>query len=193
MRMQSTLKSKLLIAATVIFGASACAPLATSGVQYQPRNASGDFAALDSEEGLREVTITGTQFESQEEQEGRLLYKAASLTKQNGFDWFALRHLPGEGGPDVHPPRRAPSFGANYGHWQPHWTYYVTGLGWQPWRPEWGVRFWAADIDLKAVERFEVHAMIKMGHRSSPSTAGLNFDASRILQDLGPRFGQGRS
>ena len=68
----------------------------------------------------------------------------------------------------------------------------MTGLGWQPWRPEWGVRFWAADIDLKVVERFEVHAMIKMGHASNPSNAGLNFDASRVLRELGPRFGQAR-
>ena len=162
-------------------------------VQLESRGAREGIAVIDTEGELKEVTFSGHRFGGRDEVEGHLLYRAALLTKQNGFSWFVLRHLPGEGGPEDHPPRPAPSFGAVYSHWQPHWTYYVKGVGWQPRRPEWGVRFWADEINLKEVERYEAHAMIKMEHESIPSDAGLNFDANRVIKDLGPRFSRVRS
>ena len=90
------------------------------------------FSVTNTGESVREVTYSGRKFTSRDEIDGGLLYRAALITRQSGFRSFFLLHLPGEGGPDAHPPRANPTFGALYGHWQPHWNYYVAGLGWQP-------------------------------------------------------------
>ena len=196
MSIKASIRPSWWMAGLVMGGASACAPLVTTvphPVQLESREASEGFAVIDTEDELKEVTFSGRQFGGRDEVEGYLLYRAALLTTQNGFGWFVLRHLPGEGGPDVHPLRLTPSFGAAYGHWQPHWNYYLKGVGWQPWHPEWGVRFWADEVNPKEVERYEAHAMIKMEHEFMPSDAGMSFDANRVVRDLGPRFSRVRS
>lgn len=120
MRTKTKINPRSWLAVMVTFGIGACAPLVATAVQHEKREASGNFTFVDNENGLKEVTLSGNHLSSQDELERRLLYKAASLTKQNGFSWFVLRHMPGEGGADAHPPRPAHSFGAIYGHWQSH-------------------------------------------------------------------------
>ena len=58
----------------------------------------------------------------------------------------------------------------------------------QPWHPEWGVRFWADEIDLKSVDRFELHAMVKMAHERAVSEPDMNFDVNGVIRALGPEF-----
>lgn len=144
------------------------------------------IAAVETAENQHEITFSGRRFTSRDQVEGYLLYRAALFAKQSGHRWFILLHMPGEGGPEAHPPRRSPTFGQAYGHWQPHWSYYRPVFGWQPWRPEWGVRFWADDMDLRDVERFEVHAMIELGRGAVPRDPQMAFDAEAVLKDLQP-------
>lgn len=76
------------LAGLVMGGASACAPLAPTAphpVQLESRGASEGFAVIDTEGELKEVTFSGHRFGGRDEVEGHLLYRAALLTKQNGF------------------------------------------------------------------------------------------------------------
>ena len=151
-------------------------------------NAIGSFTSSEVSPGRLEVTFSGKRFESRDRVERYLLYRAALLAKQNGASWFGLLYLPGEAGPDSHPTRSSRPGQHDYGHWQPHWNYYVSGLGWQPWHPEWGAAFWAGSIDLSLVERFDAHAMIELGVGSRPQNDQPIFDVDEVVSDLEPVF-----
>jgi hypothetical protein len=148
----------------------------------------GSFATSEVTPGRIELTFAGKRFESRDRVERYLLYRAALLAKQNGASWFGLLYLPGEAGPDSHPARSSRPSQHHYGHWQPHWNYYVSGLGWQPWHPEWGVAFWADSIDLSLVERYDAHAMIELGINRRPEEDKPIFDVDEVIRDLGPSF-----
>jgi hypothetical protein len=141
---------------------------------------------VEAEANRYEVTLSGKSFGSRDKAEGYLLYRAALFAQQSGRGWFRLLHLPGEDGPEAHPARRSPAFGEEYAHWQPHWSYYQAGTGWQPWRPEWGVPFFADHGDSRVVERFEVHAMIELGQGAKPSDMQMAFDTMKVVKDLKP-------
>jgi hypothetical protein len=134
-----------------------------------------------------EVTYSGPWLGSRDAIEGRLLYRAALLTSQHGKTWFRFLHMPGEDGPLSHPSRQSPSFGAAYGHWQPHWSF-ETALGWQPWHPEWGVPFWAETPDGKGVKQVQVHAMIRLRNGPPTEPEQTDFNAAGVLRDLRPTF-----
>lgn len=151
-------------------------------------SAGGSFASSMVTPGRFEVTFSGKRFESRDRVERYLLYRAALLAKQNGAGWFGLLYLPGEAGPDSHPARPSGPSQHHYGHWQPHWNYYVSGQGWQPWQPEWGVAFWADSIDLSLVERYDAHAMIELGINRRPLEEQPIFDVDEVIRDLEPTF-----
>lgn len=130
-----------------------------------------------------ELVYSGRRFESRDGPEERLLLSGARLALAHGQEKFVLLALPGEL-QDVHPRRPSPSFGAKYGHWQPHWNYYIPEHGWQLWKPEWGAEFWTKDVDPRTVERFDVHAMIELGSSANAAAQGLEFRAPDILRDL---------
>lgn len=147
----------------------------------------GSFVSSMVTPGRFEVTFSGKRFESRDRVERYLLYRAALLARQNGAGWFGLLYLPGEAGATAHPPRTS-SDRPGFGHWQPHWNYYITGMGWQPWHPEWGVTFWAEDIDLARVEQYNAHAMIELGIGRRPQNNQPIFAVDEVIRDLQPAF-----
>lgn len=136
--------------------------------------------------GRFELVYSGTQFTSRDRIEQSLLLSAARLALAHGQQWFVLLPMPGE-----HPVRSTASFGSRYGHWQPHWTYYLPEHGWQPWHPEWEAPFWTRDVDPGEVKRFQAHAMIALGRSADPGDATLLFDAKAVVHDLEQDFGSG--
>ena len=136
--------------------------------------------------GKWELVYAGEKFRSRDSAEAQLLLKAAELAQQRGAAWFALTHKADDrrGG---HPIRTKVSYGEGYGHWQPHWFYRSPVYGWQPWYPEWGARFWADETDPRAVQRFEVHAIIELGSGVPPEVDAI-FDVKSILADRSVRL-----
>lgn len=147
-----------------------------------------DYTSALVAENQYEVMYAGRWQGSRDAIEGGLLYRAALLAKEKGMATFRFIPMPGETGPLSHPSRVSPSFGASYGHWQPHWSY-RTEAGWQPWHPEWGDRFWADRLTKGDVKWVEVHAMVEL--RAGPPSAGeqTDFAAAAVLRDL-RRFNQ---
>ena len=163
------------------------APTLRQEIVTEELQADGSFTSSEVAPGRFEVIFSGNRFKSRELVERYLLYRAALLAKQSGASWFGLLYLPGEAGPDTHPAYPG-SIQPSYGHWQPHWNYYVSGLGWQPWHPEWATAFWADSIDLALVERYNAHAMIELGVGSRPQSDQPIFAADEVIRRLEPTF-----
>jgi hypothetical protein len=174
----------------------ALAPLAVLAVitgcatatPYQPLTTRGPATGGYSEQRLEEnrirVTFTGNSFTSRQTVENYLLYRAAELTTQAGFDGFTMVQR----GTDPHTTTRVfsdPFSSGPFGYWGPSWRYHGRGFGWRSWDPFMRGPFWADDIDVSTVTSYEASAEVVMfhGRRADDPTS---FDARQILQNLGP-------
>lgn len=183
-------KCLLLGAAALALALGGCA----TSTPYQPASASNRVSGGYSEVRLApdryRVTFSGNTLTSRDKVEGYLLYRAAELTPQQGYDWFLIRDRETEHqverriAPD---PLYDPWYGSSYLYWQPYWRYYGRPYGWRTWYPYWGDPFWASRVDTRTVERFEATAEIEMHRGLTPSVNDRAFDARDILRTLGPK------
>ncbi len=179
-------------------GLAAC----ETATPYQPAPA-GPAAASGYGYGYRDYKIdathwrvgfSGNSLTSRETVEKYLLYRAAELTVQQGFDWFqaADRHTDKStsyyGQSD---PFYASPFWGSYGWgWRPSWRY-GGAFGWRSWDPWGGDAFWANQVDIQQVNRFEATAEIVMGHGPAPDGQRV-FNAREVVQNLGPSIARPR-
>lgn len=171
---------------------SACTT-ATPYQPYQPefsRGVHGGYSEQRLQPDRFVVRFHGNELTSRDRVEGYLLYRAAELTVQNGYDWFAIidRHTEHDVQTYVAPdPVYRPYYGSAYGYWRPSWRYYRPGYGWNEWFPEFGGPFWADRPDMTTVESFEASAEILL-HKGQlvAATDDRAFDARRVMADLGP-------
>jgi hypothetical protein len=180
------------LAALVAVALAAATIGCTTATPYQPEGPGQRVAGGYSEERLAEaryrVNFAGNSLTSRDRVEGYLLYRAAELTVQNGYDWFLIidRLTEREADTYVEPdPFYDPWYGRGYGYWRPHWRYWYGGA-WEVWHPEYGGPFWANRVDIRTVERFEAHAEIVMRRGSRPAEEERAFDARQVMADLGP-------
>ena len=171
-------------------GLTACA----TPTPYQPNirgtATAGGFSEVKLESDRFRVTFNGNSLTSRETVEGYLLFRAAELTVQNGYDWFAIvdRDTDKKVSTYVEPdPFYRPWYGS-YGFWRPSWRYYGRGFGWRGWDPFWGDPFWADRIDVRTVEKFEASAEIVMQKGPKPQGDPKAFDARAVIDNLRPRI-----
>ncbi|HVI31736.1 CC0125/CC1285 family lipoprotein [Phenylobacterium sp.] len=172
-------------------GLAACA----TATPYQPnlpgQQTSGGYSEMRLEQNRFRVNFAGNSLTSRETVEGYLLFRAAELTVQNGYDWFSIvdRHTDRNARTYVEPdPFYRPWYGPSYGFWRPSWRYYGRGFGWRTWDPFWGDPFWADRVDVRTVERFEASAEIVMGRGPKPADDTRAFDARAVIDNLRPRI-----
>ena len=196
------MKRALITAAMVAAIAGGLAACVTE-TPYQPapqgRAAAGSFGYSDSkiDSAHWRVNFAGNSFTSRETVEKYLLYRAAELTLEQGFDWFQTtdRHTDTKTSyySDPDPFYRSP-FWSDYGWgWRPSWRYYGSfgggfgggGFGWRSWNPWYGDPFWADRVDIQQVQRFEASSEIVMGKGDAPSGARV-FNAHEVIANLGP-------
>jgi hypothetical protein len=169
----------LMLAACVT--ATPYQPLGTRGA------ASGGFYEQRIEANRFRVSFAGNQFTSRQRVENYLLFRAAELTVQNGYDGFTIVDRDVERDVDT----RVYNYGSPrlgwgpYGFWRPSWRYYGGGFGWRSWDPWYGGSFWANDIDVRTVERYEATAEIVM-HRGPRPGDPRSFDARQVMANIGP-------
>lgn len=164
-----------------------------SATPYQPdiagQRVSGGYSETQIGDNRYRVTFAGNCLTSRDRVEGYLMYRAAELTLEKGFDWFLIvdRLTERDARTYVHPdPLYRPWYGADYGYWRPHWRYYREGIGWRTWHPEWGDPFWADRVRVTTVEEFEAQAEIVMHRGALPAGEDRAFDARRVIADLEP-------
>lgn len=176
-------------AAALCAGLAACA----TPTPYQPnlkgQATSGGYSEVRVEQNRFRVNFSGNSLTTRETVEGYLLFRAAELTVENGYDWFAVveRDTDKQSRTYVEPdPFYRPWYGA-YGFWRPSWRYYGRGYGWRGWDPFWGDPFWADRVDVRTIERFEASAEIVMQKGPKPEADPKAFDARSVIENLKPR------
>lgn len=176
--------------AVTAFLFSACS---TTSTPYQPLSASsrvaGGFSDTRVAEGHYLVTFAGNTLTSRETVESYLLYRAAELTLEQGYDWFVIndREVEHRVEKQLRPdPMYDPWYARDYYYWRPYWRYYGPAAGWRSWYPYYGDPFWADRVDTRTVERFEATADIQMGHGAMPATNLRAFDARDVIDQIGP-------
>ncbi len=178
-------------ALAVAAGLAACA----TPTPYQPnlpgQATSGGYSEMRVEANRFRVNFAGNSLTSRETVESYLLFRAAELTVQNGYDWFSIvdRATDRDARTYVEPdPFYRPWYGPAYGYWRPSWRYFGRGYGWRTWDPFWGDPFWADRVDVRTVERFEATAEIVMGKGAKPVDDPRAFDARAVIDNLRPRI-----
>lgn len=181
-----------LLMATAISGAMLVAGCATE-TPYRPATGSGFYRTGFSERQVEAnrflVNFAGNTVTDRDTVERYLLFRAAELTLQNGFDYFVTvdrqtdrqartYSTPGAGfGPGW-------GYGGWGGYWGPSWRFYGRPWGgWGGWGP-WGGGF--NDFDVRTVDRYEASAEIVMGRGEPPSGEVRAFRARDVVNRLGP-------
>ena len=178
------------------FAGAALLALAVAGCQvgptpYQPATA-GSRAAADRygyadqqiEPDRFRVTFAGNSYTDRETVERYLLYRAAQLTVERGFDHFILADRDTDKKTRTYVDRPFGGY-AGFGAWSPYWRYYGSGFGWRGWDPFWGDPFFDRTIDVRTVERYEAVAEIVLGKGTKPQNVRA-FDARAVIESLGP-------
>jgi hypothetical protein len=155
-------------------------PLTTSGA------ARGGYSDQRIEDNRYRVTFTGNSMTSRETVETYLLYRAAQLTVDRGYDWFVMADRDTERKSQTYVSQ--PFSSGPWGYWGPSWRYYGAGFGWRSWDPFWGDPFWDRQIDVRTVNRYEAMAEVVLGRGAKPADNARAFDARQVLSNLSARI-----
>jgi hypothetical protein len=167
----------------LVLAAAAC----TTSTPYQPLSGhsqdAGGYSDHQIEPNRFRVSFRGNSMTSRETVETYLLYRAAQLTAEHGYDWFITAERNTERRSNTYvdrPPGPGP-----YGYWGPTWRYRARGFGWRGWDPLWGDPFWDSRVDVRTVDRYEATAEITTGRGAKPPDPRA-FAARAVLATLGP-------
>ena len=150
---------------------------------YQPQmrgsQVSGGYRDQQLEANRFRVSFNGNSMTSRETVESYLLYRAAELTVQNGFDWFVMTDRRSNTYID------RPFSPGPWGYWGPSWRY-AGAFGWRSWDPWWGDPFWDSSVNVQTVDRYEASAEIVTYRGPKPVDNPRAFDARDVISRLGP-------
>lgn len=186
------------LAVLALATAGACTT-ATPYQPYRPEAAGGVHGGYSDQELAQDrflVRFHGNELTSRDRVEGYMLYRAAELTLQRGYDWFLIvdRHTEHDTRTYVEPdPFYRPYYGPGYAYWRPSWSYYSPGFGWREWDPWHGDPFWADRFDMRTIESFEAEAEIVLRKGAMPASEQRAFDARKVVADLGPTIERPRT
>lgn len=186
-------KSFLALAASLALatGLAGC----MTATPYQPlahgHAGQGGYSETRIEPDRWRVTFAGNAVTHRETVEGYLLYRAAELTLQNGYDWFSIvdRQTDREARTYVDPdPFYRPWYGTGFTYWRPAWRYRGRGFGWRSWDPFYGDPFFADTTDVHTIENFEASAEIVTHKGAKPADDPRAFDAHAVAETLKPKI-----
>lgn len=201
---------KSLIAAALL-GATALTACADP-TSYRPATGSGFYRSGYSDQRIEpdrfQVSFAGNSVTSRERVEKYLLFRAAELTVQNGFDHFVLVDRDtdrqtrtyvdrgfggagfgggGFGGAGFGGFGGYGYWGPGFGYWGPSWRYGRRGFGWGGWAG-YGYDPFFDDWSVRQVDRYEAVAEIITGRGPKPASNTRAFDARAVIDTLGPQI-----
>lgn len=170
--------------------AAACLLLAgcETPTTYHPATGHGfnreGFSEQRIESNRYQVSFAGNSVTSRDRVERYLLFRAAQLTLQNGYDYFTLvdRDTDRKTRTYVNQPFRP----GPWGYWGVSWRYHRPGFGWGFYDPFWGPRPFGGDFDVRTIDKYEAHAEIVMGRGAAPANNVHAFNAREVIANLGP-------
>lgn len=169
---------------TALIVACLSAALAACGTAtpYQPVGAPtsqgyGGYSDVQIQPDRWRVTFSGNDLTSRETVETYLLYRAAELTVQSGYDWFTTTQRSTDATTQVYTYPIDRPWGPA---WGPRWRYH-DGVGvWRRWDP------WGSDpfFDVDLITQYEASAEIFMGRGPKPADDPHAFDARALMTSL---------
>jgi hypothetical protein len=163
---------KLLVAAAIVttLATAAC----QSGPTPYPPGAGRDLGYTESriENDRYRIAFKGNSLTDRETVENYMLYRAAELTLQNGYDTFTIVNR------DTDKESRIRSSGGGYMGSRLSYMYFVPRYGWVgAYEPYWTPQ------SYQEVTRYEAFAEIVMGRGQKGGDAN-SFDARQVSQNL---------
>ena len=164
-----------------VLALSACA----TPTPYQPIDARSDARGGYFEQRIEDnrfrVSFRGNDFTSRQTVENYLLFRAAELTLQAGYDGFTMVDRAVD--PNMRTRVTSDPFGPGpWGYWGPSWRYRYGGA-WRYWDPWARDPFWAHDVDVRTVTSYEANAEVVMFKGRRPDDP-RSFDAHQVVQYL---------
>jgi hypothetical protein len=160
--------------AAALLAASLAACGTTGPTPYQPgMGAERGYSESRIENDRYRISFKGNSMTGRETVENYMLFRAAELTLQNGFDHFTIVNR------DTDRERRTYSSGGYMGTYMSY-TYFVPRVGWiAAYEPYWTPRRYSE------ATRYEAYAEILLG-RGAKGQDPNTFDARQVTQNLGP-------
>ncbi|TKD50309.1 CC0125/CC1285 family lipoprotein [Sphingomonas baiyangensis] len=158
-----------------------------TGSRYAPN---GYFDEQIERDRFR-ITFAGNSLTSRETVERYLLFRAAQLTLERGYDHFVLanRDTERQSRTQIIDNGFGPGWGPGLyggGFWGPSWRFARPGFGWGPWGG-WGGGFGGGITDVRQINRYEASAEILVGRGPKPQDVRA-FDARDVIENLGPNI-----
>jgi hypothetical protein len=199
MRLGFGRKAVLAALAASTFVVAGCATETT----YRPAQGRGFYRTGFSEQRIEPdrfiVSFGGNSVTERDTVERYLLFRAAELTLQQGYDYFVTAER------DTDRQTRTYStpglgyggfgyggFGPGFGGWGPAWNFYGRGFGYRRFGGGFGYGGFGGfggfgnDFDIRQVDRFEATAEIVLRRGPIPRDNLRAFDARRVIDTIGP-------
>ncbi|HXI87110.1 MAG TPA: hypothetical protein VNH64_06600 [Parvularculaceae bacterium] len=167
---------KSAMAAIAALALAAC----VSATPYQPASQGRGygFSEQQIEQNRYRITFRGNSSTTREMVENALLYRAAELTVQNGYDYFLVEERNTEANKS-YSTEAYPAFYGHYGFGHPGFCcafpYYAFGWGWAPY-----------DSYTREYTRYSAVAYVVMMKGQKPTENPQAFDAREVMKNLGP-------
>lgn len=190
--MINTLRRGALVAA--LAASTTLVAACATETAYRPATGSGFYRTGYSDQRIEpnryRVTFAGNTVTDRDVVERYLLFRAAELTLQNGYDYFVMADRDTDRQQRVYStPGYGPGFGAfGGGLWGPRWGFYGRGFGYRAWDPFWGDPWgWGGyGADVRSVDRYEASAEIVM-FKGTPERGNVRaFNARAVVDTVGP-------
>lgn len=157
-----------------VLSVAACA----TSTPYQPADRSGyGFSEQRIEETKYRITFRGNSSTSRETVENSLLYRAAELTVEKGYDYFVMIESDTEANKAYSTTSDPALFGRYYNGYPGRYygfPYYAYGFGWG----------YPYDSYTREYTRYSAVAFIALGKGRKPSDDPQAFDAREVLANL---------
>lgn len=125
------------------------------------------------------VSFGGNSLTDRETVETYLLYRAAELTVEQGYDYFEVVQRATDSDTRYLNSDPYARFGPYYSGFSVRYSYYHPRWGWRGWHDP----FWD-DVHTREITRYEASAEIIMGRGAKPDIASA-FDARDVMSNLG--------
>ena len=174
------MKKTVALAVLAALSLAACA----TSTPYGPATGDNRYGFSDTkiEENRYRIMFRGNSSTERETVETFLLYRAAELTLENGYDYFVVLEQ------DTEENRRYsttadPAFFGGYG-FGPYWgafPYYAYGWGWGA---PYGRGFGPGYADTREITKYTAIAFITMHRGPKPAQDPQAFDARSVVENL---------
>ena len=177
-------------ALALVIAVAGCTTTPTPYQAYRSHSEGGIHGGYSDQQlraGDYVVRFHGNSMTSRDRVERYMLYRAAELTLQQGYDWFLVtdRNTDHNVRMIVEPnPLYRSDYRPGYDGWRPNWNLYIDGR-WHSWTGWSGGPSWSQQYDVRRVEAFEATAEIQMHKGAMPAGDEEGIDARKVVSDLG--------